>query len=303
MPARRKKTRRTHKSRSHSAIVVYKFIIYLFLVAVLGTFFFKLATPLISNTANVLGISSFFAKGGDGDNSGSGSSGSDSSGNSGSGSGNNEVRFEVRTNEGDRLRARTQNDRTKVEIRTGGVRTRLESRPDRTIIKQEIEIEDEVEVATDGGGFEEPKRHLGARTHFPITIDLATNALIITTPAGTKTVTILPDVAVQNMITKGIISKIGGHVIASPSGEIGDATGSGEIGTSIQEDTKETSENIELTEEEGLLVYKIKGSLKQKFLGVIPLDLEREVTVSAESGEVTSVQESLFTRFLNALSF
>jgi len=175
------KRRHIKKNKQSSAIIVYKCIIYVFLVAIFGTFFLKLVTPIISNTANVLGVSSFFAKGGDDDNSGTGSSGSGSSGesrdsddDSGSGSSRsnnsgssgtsastsntnvssdddedekrtgvktkpNETRTEIRLPEGERIRARTKDGRTRIDITESGVKTRLEIRADRVVLKAERE--------------------------------------------------------------------------------------------------------------------------------------------------------------------
>lgn len=361
MPARRRKTRRARKSGVSSAIIVYKFIIYLFLVAVLGTFFLKLATPIISNTAEVLGISSFFARGVDSGNSGdsdndsdqrsSGSSGSDSSGSRSSesdsdksrsskasgtgGSGNTstktetrtstgedgtlrtlvettseDTRSEVRLSEAERIRVRSKDGRTRIDITQGGIRVRFEQRDDRVIVKAEEEdgteveledealdeikarlAEDEISIATDGGGFS--KRHFGARTHFPLSIDLSTNTLIVTTPAGTKAVAILPDKAVENILTKGILNKIGGG-IASPSAGIDDgATGSAEI----------LSESITLEEKKGGLIYKVKGLSTQRLLGLLPLDIERTVNVSAQTGVIESIEQNILSKILDIMSF
>lgn len=346
MAARKRKTRRTHKGSSHSAIVVYKFIIYVFLIAVLGTFFFKLLTPLIANTADVLGISSLIAKGGDdGDNSGNGSSGSGSSGSGSSGSGRStstkvetktptsnissadeeedetgirtlvetrpdEARLEIRVSEEERLRVRSKDGRTRIDITQGGVKVRFEQRDDGFVIKAEqedgteVELEDDaieeieerlgeddIRVATDGGSFS--KRHFGARTHFPLSIDLSTNTLIVTTPAGTKAVAVLPDKAVENILTKGILSKIGGG-IASPSAGIDDgATESAEI----------LSESITLEEKKGGLIYKVKGRSTQRLLGLLPLDIERTVNVSAQTGVIESIEQNILSKILDLMSF
>jgi hypothetical protein len=313
MASRRRKAHR--KRIQHPAVTYYKFAVYLVLVVVVGAFIYRISAPVFQNTADVLGISTLLAKGGPPDNPGRGQGGpkSDTSqtpenSGSGTGQGNAGVKLEERPGRGG-LRSDT------AELRENPRNLEL-----RALDTDSGDGSDgQVTVATDGGGLVMPEKHLGARIHFPHTIDLATNSLIITTPAGTKTVAILPDKAIQNMITKGIISKIGGHVInasgsaipggddsATGSGDVGDATDSGGF-TVTQEDSEEaiedTTENISLTEESGQLVYKIKGTLKQKFLGVLPVDLEREVTVSAESGDVTNIHEPLFTRFLNAVSF
>ncbi|KKQ96529.1 MAG: hypothetical protein A3C27_02200 [Candidatus Levybacteria bacterium RIFCSPHIGHO2_02_FULL_39_36] len=365
------KRRHIKKNKQSSAIIVYKCIIYVFLVAIFGTFFLKLVTPIISNTANVLGVSSFFAKGGDDDNSGTGSSGSGSSGesrdsddDSGSGSSRsnnsgssgtsastsntnvssdddedekrtgvktkpNETRTEIRLPEGERIRARTKDGRTRIDITESGVKTRLEIRADRVVLKAEREdgteeeLDDEtldevkvrlaqsdINIATEGGEVVIAKRHLGARTQFPLSIDLSTNTLIVTTPAGQKAVAVLPDVAVRNILTKGILSKIGGGIV-SPSGGLdrgSDATGKAGLVAeteSVEEELEEPvllADSITLEEEDGELVYKMEGISDQRLFGFIPVLIERTIAVSAETGDVASVRSPLFDRILDIIS-
>lgn len=164
----------------------------------------------------------------------------------------------------------------------------------------ETENED-VKIASDGGGFEMRGKHLGAKSHFPLSIDSTTNSLIITTPAGIKTVTILPDKAIENILNEGILSKIGGGIASSSAG----IAGSDENGTNGSESatTGNSSDNIELTSENGETVYKIKGSKEKRFLGLIPVSVNKTVTVSGDTGEIQSTQESFFNRFLDTLSF
>ena len=56
MAKRKRKHLVRTKNKESSIIVYYKFVVYLFLIAILGTFFFKLFSPLVSNTVSVLGI-------------------------------------------------------------------------------------------------------------------------------------------------------------------------------------------------------------------------------------------------------
>ncbi|MBI3251512.1 MAG: hypothetical protein HYZ62_01215, partial [Candidatus Andersenbacteria bacterium] len=52
-----------------------------------------------------------------------------------------------------------------------------------------------------------------ALTDLPLSVDLNTNILTVTTPAGEKQVTVLPDQAVQNMLAANAIDRLGGQAL------------------------------------------------------------------------------------------
>ncbi len=355
MQTKKKRVRR----KKNTLISIYKISIFTVLVIIFGAFIFRIAAPMISNTAeSILGVN-YLAKGGDdsggGDSGSSGSSGSGSSGssensgpststvsnNSGSGGSvstspkrvqsaaratpkpteakiedenenrvittseteTDESKVEVKLSEEDRIRARTKDGRTRIDITQEGVKTRLEIRDDRVVIKAEqedgaeVELEDEalpeiedrledddIDIATAGGNFVLSKKHIGAITHFPISIDLATNTLIINTPSGQKEVAILPDKAVSNILTRGILSKI----------EVTGATESAQ--------TEAETEGIILGEKNGVPVYEITGTSAQRLLGLLPVSVKRKVVVSAQTGVIESTQQSFLSRLLDLLS-
>ncbi|MBI2613996.1 MAG: hypothetical protein HYW62_04470 [Candidatus Levybacteria bacterium] len=270
--------------------------------------------------------------------SGSGSSGNSDSGSSGSGSsgssdsnsnsGNSgvtetrtengvrtqteakqdETRTEVRLSEEERIRTRTKDGQTRIDITSGGIKTRLEIRDDRMIIKAEqedgteVELEDNtifkieerlgisgIKIATAGAEkFIIQRGTTGAITDFPLSIDLVTNMLTVNTPAGQKTVTVLPDQAVQNLIATNVVNRIGGQAVA-------DAV--------LNNNLSSVSQIITLSEQNGVPVYEINGISDQKLLGFIPVSIDKKVDVSAESGEVISTDISLGDRILDLLSF
>ena len=291
--------KRRKPSRSNSKITFYRIVVYACVLIAVSLVIAEVS--VVTTGTNVLGINTFLARG---PGSSQGQSG--------------EVRAENSRRGGPEIGQLDNQTRVgQGESRgTSPGQVRKLDRLEAEALNEEIEdvLDDEdAQVASDGGGFI-VKRHLGARSHFPLSINPETNELIVTTPAGTKIVTTLPDTAVHNMLTKGILSKIGGG-IASSSGDLGgddedegdeEATDSGVIvGVNSEGETVSVNEgegDIQLTEEDGQLVYKIKGSLKQKFVGVVPIDLERVVNVSAETGEVVSIQESFFTSMLNFFS-
>lgn len=217
-------------------------------------------------------------------------------------------RAEVRLSEGERIRTRTKDGETRIDITSSGVKTRFEIKDDRMIIKAELEDGTEVEllddtllkieerlglsdikIATAGAEkFMIQKGTVGALTNFPLSIDLATNQLTINTPAGSREVTVLPDAAVQGLLTTNVVSRIGGQAIV-------DAVNEGTL-TSM-------SQVITLGEQNNVLVYEIVGISDQNLLGFIPVEVNKTVIVSADTGEVVATQTSFLDRVIDILSF
>lgn len=54
------------------------------------------------------------------------------------------------------------------------------------------------------------RNKIAAQTHFPLMVNLETNELIVTTPKGSKVVTVLPDAAVQHMLAANVLDQLGG---------------------------------------------------------------------------------------------
>lgn len=137
-------------------------------------------------------------------------------------------------------------------------------------------------IATEGGkpGFISNKD--GAISAFPLKIDKTTNSLIVTTPSGEKTVTVLPDAAIKNMLASKVIS----YVISAPS--------TGELAS--------TDKLVTLVEKDGVLVYEIDGVREHKFLGLIPLKSKVKAFVSAENGQVVKTETTLLGRILNRIA-
>ena len=219
-----------------------------------------------------------------------------------------ETRTEVRLSETERIRTRTKDGLTRIDITSGGIKTRLEYRGDRVIIKAEqedgteVELEDDtllkiderlgtsgIKIATVGAEkFVIQRGIAGAVTDFPVSIDLATNTLTVNTPTGQRTLTVLPDQAIQNLLAANIVNRIGGQAVI-------DAARSGELTSASQLAT--------LGVQNGVPIYEINGISDQKLLGFIPVAIEKTVTVSAETGEVVTTQESFGSRVLDLLAF
>lgn len=207
-----------------------------------------------------------------------------------------EVRREIRTETGERIEFRSREGETRTEVRSGGVRVRLERKDGEMKLRAEREDgekeelgeqnllrireredkdEIEVEAGEEEGEFVVRRGQMQARTNFPLSINLATNELVVTTPAGEKVVTVLPDQAVQNMLAANVIDQL---ISATTSGVI-------------------------LGERQGVPVYEIPGVKKKKLLGFIPVTIEQTAVVSAETGEVVATEDvSLVEQVISLLS-
>lgn len=208
-----------------------------------------------------------------------------------------EEKTEVETADGQKFKTRLEKDgRFKFEIENNNVKIRFEN--GKLKIKRENEgsgsgdlddedieeiedlleqeFEDEgIEIASSSGGLIIKKNKVRASTRFPLSINPETNEFVVTTPAGQKVVTILPDQAVENMLSKSILSDV---------------------------DEKEGEESIEIEIRSNELVYKVKGEKNHKFLGFIPLRTAITAFVSANTGELTAQEQSLLSRIINILS-
>lgn len=133
-----------------------------------------------------------------------------------------EVRTEVRLPDGTKVKTRTEDDRTRTDVYQGGVKIRLEREGDRFRLKAENELGEETDLGEDElisidersdrnqirirtfDSSTDQLRHRAiierlntqALTDLPLSVDLETNELTVTTPAGERVVTVLPDQAV-----------------------------------------------------------------------------------------------------------
>lgn len=174
----------------------------------------------------------------------------------------------------------------KVENAEGEeIRTR-----DRLREAEELEDEledDEIEIASRDGEMEIEHNAVRARVNFPLSIDPETKQLTVTTPAGVKTVAILPDAALVRLFASGLLSDFS----------------SSSVEPQIATDSAVTDDSFELTLEDNHLVYEIKGTKQHRLFGLIPVATPRTVTVSALSGDVVSQTQTWFSGFIDLLSF
>ena len=203
-----------------------------------------------------------------------------------------EGRVEVRLTETQRIKVRTKNGERRIDVYQGGVKLRFEYKDGKFVVKAEyegeeegVEIEDEdivkivddleksdIKISTGSDRIRLTRGGATASTTLPISIDLDTNSLVVTTPAGEKVVAVLPNQAVANLLTANTISGV-------------------------------VNDKIELSNLNGELIYEIFGVSNQRLLGIFPVSIEKEVEVSAESGDAVNISQSFLSRILEILSF
>ncbi len=189
---------------------------------------------------------------------------------------------EIETSNGLKVKTKIEDDgRRKLEIEQKKFKFKMETRKPQ--VKTEIESEDLEDdedlltVATDSGRPSLTRRSIQASSDFPLSIDPTTQTLTVTTPQGTKSVTVLPDQAVENLLRVGLIS-----------------TNSANLSS--------VSSEIQLTEKDGKTVYIVQAKKKFKLFGAVDLETPTTVTVSAEDGQIISQERSFLTDIIDFLS-
>jgi hypothetical protein len=174
--------------------------------------------------------------------------------------------IELRANQGRVELQAKQEDGTQVELGDDSLKT----------VNDELAKENEFEIEHDSSGALVLKHGLSqAKTTLPISVNLATNELTVTTPKGTKVVALLPDEAVNKLVSFNVIDSV----------------------------EPEINDTVTLTEVNGTPVFEVKGVDDQKMLGAIPVKIHKIVNISAEDGTVKSTNESLRQKFLDLISF
>lgn len=236
-----------------------------------------------------------------GSSSGSNSSGGESSNNSsGSSSSSTETKVnrektEIRFSESEKIKTEVRDDRTRIDVYSGGVKVRYELKDGKLVVKGETQqgegvaqtelfkIEDRldktgIKITTAGGEMFIVREGVGAQTGFPVQIDLSTNELIASTSTGSRVLTTLPDQAVQNLIAANVISRLGPPFLRE---------------SLTTNNLAGVSDIISLGEKNGIPVYEINGLKDQRLFGFIPVTTSVKVFVSAENGQVVSQEKSL----------
>lgn len=181
--------------------------------------------------------------------------------------------------EGSGTSAQTENDKDENET-PEPVET---AEPEETSEPEEFENEQEVEVKKGTNKskikirsgknkfeFQQEGAKFSVESDFPLSVDSVTRELTVTTPAGSKVVAVLPQQAIDNMLAAGIVTFTSGV------------------------DLK--------TEPDGSLSYNIDGTKNEKLLGVFDVAIPKNLIVSAQTGQVLIVNQSIFSKVLDFLS-
>lgn len=208
---------------------------------------------------------------------------------------------EIETEDGQKIKTKVEDDgSSKIEIEHNDFKIKYELQNGQVVTKTEDEkgeeveleneeledLEDEVEneleddgikIATEGSGrltFDDSR--ISASTNFPLSIDVGTKQLVVNTPAGQKTVTVLPDEAVDNLLMSGVISRLN--------------------------KSKKTKANLEFKMRNNEPVYEIDGLKTYRLFALIPVSRPVTIVVSSETGEVLTTEKSFLTDAIDFLS-
>jgi len=122
----------------------------------------------------------------------------------------------------------------------------------------------------------------GALSKFPFSVNSSTGELTVTTPAGTKVVTVLPQKAIDNMLASHVMTDV--------------------ISEKVTNELASVPNLVKLEERNGVLGYSVKGTKTHKLFGFIPIKTPVEAFVSAENGQVIDSSDSLLGRILNRVA-
>lgn len=148
-------------------------------------------------------------------------------------------------------------------------RERVELKKETKLQIHDNELEYEMEDASTGA---KVKLHIKNEDKFPLSISTESGELTVTTPAGTKVVTVLPDAAIANMLRNKKISMV-------------------------------SSAQVLADEQTGEVEYEVEGYEDQKLLGLFKVKVGKKFRVSATTGVETELPQDLFTQLLDLVSF
>lgn len=138
----------------------------------------------------------------------------------------------------------------------------------------------DISISSSDGEMEVSHNGLKVRTHFPLSVNPTTGQLTVTTPAGVKTVAVLPDDAIKNMLANGFLTNVAsGSATATQSGI------------------------YQLAMHNGEPVYQISGDKTQRLFGLFPVTTPRTIYVSTQNGQPVAQTQSWLAQLVGFLSF
>ncbi|PJA87104.1 MAG: hypothetical protein CO141_01185 [Candidatus Moranbacteria bacterium CG_4_9_14_3_um_filter_42_9] len=131
------------------------------------------------------------------------------------------------------------------------------------------EEDDELELLAGDDHFDVESRGVNVEIKFPISVDPQTGQVFVDTGFGKVELTTLPDEAVNALKEAGV----------------------------------DNVYQLELENDEGELKYIIKGTKKEKLLGLFNVEVPADAVVLVENSSISEIKESFFAKLLDLLSF
>lgn len=216
---------------------------------------------------------------------------------------------EIETPDGQKIKTKVEDNGTaKIEIESNSVKLKYVVKNGATVVKaedstgKEVELgekdlnrmedkvkqdleKDGIQISKDSPKPAFSKNSVAATTDLPLSIDVSTKQLILTTSDGQKVLTVLPDKAVENILKTGIVNAVDSSVDPSLTSELGNLT---------------TAVKVNIRNNE--VVYEVNGTKNHKLFGFIPVTTPKKVIVSAETGQAVAQEQSILSNITEVLS-
>lgn len=145
-----------------------------------------------------------------------------------------------------------------------------------TKINQELESK-HISLHKDGNATSLTQQGTEATSSLPISVDLHTQTFSVTTGDTAKSLTLLPNDAIQILLQNGILSI-------------------------VTTDSTTKKEQITLTQSSNEPVFVVTGLEDKHLFGIFPIEIGKTVTISAQTGDVKQVQEDTLTKIIDFLT-
>lgn len=169
-----------------------------------------------------------------------------------------------------RVELRVKDGKIELIVKEGTQSAKLKIDKDSIVELLETEGINSVKIKVKGNLLIIEHEGIEASTRFPVNVDLETNIITITTPAGELKLTILPSEAVLSLVRNNVIDE---------------------------------SKDVQIEEEENKLVYLISGTKQGKLFNLFTVNFDVEAVVGGDTGENLRVSKPLWARIFDFLIF
>jgi len=144
----------------------------------------------------------------------------------------------------------------------------------KSIVEEKVEdmrvMMGQTQVRSTNKGFEIERGDVKVKTNLPVSIEKDAQQISIVTPTGQKIVTTLPDEAKNTVVSSGLANEVIGE--------------------------------IELKQKGDDVVFHMNTTDAKRMFGFLPVSVNREVEVSATTGQITGTTQSFGQRLLDFFS-